>query len=193
MNSKLYQTAAAEREEQTLAHMHKATIPAAATVAGFQCKRASLSLICLFDAAQRLQHSVSQFHFSAGEVTAEDDERRSEGSKFGFFFSFPPSCPRGIDMFLVHSFIAYPRENECLLQALRHALSSHTHTHRHQVMGSLQIHTHTHTPRAYCKCSRAVTHTRAFILVGFHLPLRSFFAARRPAVRLDGDWNSINE
>lgn len=69
--------------------MHKAPIPAAA-VSGFQCKRASLSLICLFDAAQRLQHSASQLHFSTGEVTAEDDERRSEGSKFDFFSSLLP-------------------------------------------------------------------------------------------------------
>lgn len=63
--------------------MHKAPIPAA--VSRLRCKRASLSLICLFDAAQRLQHYASQLHFSTGEVTADDDERRSEGSKFDFF------------------------------------------------------------------------------------------------------------
>lgn len=82
------QSAAPEREKNKhgLICIHAQTaIPAAAS--GFQWKRASLSLICLFDAAQRLQQPASQFHFSTREVTEEDDERRSEGSKFDFFFS----------------------------------------------------------------------------------------------------------
>lgn len=79
------------------------------------------------------------------------------------------------------------------MKALRHALSSHTHTH--QLMGSVQFQTHTKSSRRAVTQNRAftVTQTRAFILVGFLLPLCSVCAARRPAVRLDGAWNSIDE
>lgn len=82
--------------------MHNAPIPAA--VSGFHYKRASLSLICLFDAAQRLQHYASQLHVSTGEVTADDDERRSEGSKFDFFFplSFLSSGDRYVSCALIY-------------------------------------------------------------------------------------------
>lgn len=129
MYNNFCQTAAPEREEQTSAHMHTCTELSAAAVSGFQCKRASFSLICLFDAVQCLQHSASQLHFSTGEVTAEDDERRSEGSKFGFFSPLPSVLGGWIHFSFTHLLLTQGETSVCYMNALRHALSLHTHTY----------------------------------------------------------------